>query len=555
MVQIRKRKKRALPSFPAEVETDLEELERQRRIDTDNAREQARESRLQSQRASREDVNEFCQFVGRDSLTNKSIKQELIHEDFQLLADVYNRLIVMAHPESGKTTQLATLRVLSKLGNNPALRVCIVSKTKPNATKTTRVIKQYIEKSNELAEVFPEMVPGDVWSDASFSIRRPVFSKDPSVQAQGLDGSPTGDRIDLLIFDDILDLENTSTPAERKKTLRRIRGKFMDRLSDGAEVLFLTNAWHPKDAAHVLEEEAAKEDGPWFVARFPIQDEEGNLTWPDKWTLERVEEKKGEMGPLDFARAFRCRARHEGESPFDEDAVEACIQFARDQDIELCYEVQWHDMPLGACVFTGVDLAVSKSTASHLTTLVSVLLWPDDNSRQLLWVEAGRYSTREIRDRVIDHHRRYGSIFIVENNAAQAWIMDIIYNQDDLEEEDRVLPTLVPFTTGRNKAHSEFGVEGISAEMAVTKWLLPMWGDDKAAIQAKELKSEVLHYTRGAHTGDRLMGLWFAREGCRRGARAGSREGDRDHSGQSSGGVSIVGDSEGEEDTVQGYGG
>ncbi len=508
---------------PVPVETAEEAHERQTRIDTDKARADALKARRDKARQRREDINEFCSFVGRDAITNKSFIQEQLHEDFQLIADTWPRAIIMAHPESGKTSQIGMLRVLWLLGNNPGLRIAVVSKTKPNATKTTRAIKEYIEKSEELAEVFPELIPGEKWAEDAFIVRRATYSRDPSIQAVGLDGTIIGSRVDVFIFDDILDLENTMTPAERKKALKRIKSKFLDRLTGGGRALFLTNAWHPEDPAHALEKEG-KEGGPWKCFRFSVLDEDGAPSWPDVWSLERIDEVRAELGPIDFARAMLCKARDEGESPFDEDAIERAVQRANDLEVDLVYACRVADLPPMAAIYTGVDLAVSQGPGAHLTALVTILLWPEDLSRQILWVESGRWSSREIRNRILDHDKRYGSTFIVENVAAQKWIIDIVYNQADLEAEERRLPAIVPFRTGRNKAHPQFGVEGLAVEIDADKWVIPTTGPDAAVREVLELRGDMLYYTRGAHTGDRLMGAWFAREGCRRGCFAGRPE-------------------------------
>lgn len=551
-----KRPKQPKAAIPAElfaVETAEEELIRQRRRDQEKTVKEVKKARKARAAICREDVNEFCIFVGRDSETNESITQEEIHEEFQFLADEHKRLIVMSHPESGKTTQLAVLRTLWHLGRNPEKRAVIVSKIDTNATKSTRLIKEYIEKSEELAEVFPELIPGDKWGERFFIVRRPQFSKDPSVQALGLDGSPAGSRIDILILDDVLDLQNTMSPTERKKTLRRIRGAFLDRLSKDAVVIFLTNAWHPEDAAHILEKEAARGKSSWHVAKFPVVDEDGNLSWAAQWDEDRIEEARNDLGALEFARAFLCKARDEGESPFDKDALQAAVDRADEAEIDLIYAVRAEDFE-GYAIYHGVDLAVTKKKGSHLTSITTVGLDMFTGERQLLWVEAGRWSSREIRDRVIDHDKRYGGIFIVENNAAQRWIIDIVYNQSDLPEADRSFPTIIPFTTGKQKAHPQFGVEGLAVEFARTEgalWYFPETGPEEAVKQSIELRGEMLYYSRGAHTGDRLMSLWFSREGCRRGALAGRPEkegkGEHEQAGGSIGSkvrVMILGDEE-----------
>ncbi len=70
------------------------------------------------------------------------------------------------------------------------------------------------------------------------------------------------------------------------------------------------------------------------------------------------------------------------------------------------------------------------------------------------------------------------------------------------------------FTTGKNKAHPEFGVESLATELANNKWLIP----NKGGVLHKELAdwvAELLFYDPREHTGDRVMASWFAREGAR----------------------------------------
>lgn len=414
------------------------------------------------------------------------------------------------------TSQLSILRLLYMIGRNPNIHIALVSKTGGTSSKSARAIKEYIERNEDLHEIFPELIQGNKWEDSFFTVKRSSFSKDPTVQALGLGGTLIGSRVDVLVFDDILDDENTRTPAERKKVYRRVKA-FMDRLSATGVVLFLTNAWHPDDAMHKLEREGT----PSF--RFPVVDDDGVSNWPLKWTPERLEQVRQDLGPLEFARAFLCKARDEGESPFDEQAVESA--FAAGSELRQVSSLLTHELPPGAWIYTGVDLAVTKGTGSHNTAFSTILLWPESDgtmSRQLLWAESGKWSSREIRDRFIDHHKRYMPTFIVENNAAQRWIIDIVQNQADLDASERQALEIVPFTTGKNKAHAVFGVEGLAVEMSAGLWVFPIDGPVRQFVE--DLKTEMLYYSRGGHTGDLLMATWFAREGARRGARAGARE-------------------------------
>lgn len=433
-------------------------------------------------------------------------------------SDDHTYLAGRAFTVTHNTSQLSILRLLYMIGRNPNIHIALVSKTGSTSGKSARAIKEYIERNEDLREIFPELLPGNKWEDSFFTVKRSSFSKDPTVQALGLGGTLIGSRVDVLVFDDILDDENTRTPNERLKVYRRVKA-FMDRLSATGVMYILTNAWHPDDAVHKLERDGT----PSF--RFPVVDEDGKSRWPLKWTPERLEQAREDLGPLEFARAHLCKARDEGESPFDESAIDAA--FRAGDALRLVRSLLTHTLPAGAWIYTGVDLAVTKGIKAHRTAFVTVLLWPEVDgtlSRQVLWAEAGRWSSSEIRDRFLDHNQRYRPTFIVENNAAQRWIIDIVHNQADLPVEQRQTLEIVPFTTGKNKAHATFGVEGVAVEIANGIWVFPTDGPVSQFVE--DLKSDMLYYSRGGHTGDLLMALWFAREGARRGAGAGRAERD-----------------------------
>jgi hypothetical protein len=132
-------------------------------------------------------------------------------------------------------------------------------------------------------------------------------------------------------------------------------------------------------------------------------------------------------------------------------------------------------------------------------------------TRSILNVESGKWTGPEIVQRIRDTHMRYQSIMVVENNASQDFIRQFALAQSAIP--------IIPFTTGRNKAHPEFGIESLAVEMGSGKWKIPNHGG-RCHREVQGLVDEMLFYEPTAHTGDRLMSLWFAREGIRLGARA-----------------------------------
>lgn len=502
----------------------------------------ARRARELRARVAREDPSQFCRFVLRDERTNKHVVQAPMHEEWHKLLSAHDRLLMWSHVEGGKTTQIAVGRVLYELGRDPMLRVCVVSNTSDLAKKMTRLIGQYIEKSAELHEVFPDLRPTDdpslPWKAQALTVRRPgMGGKDPSVQATGVHGNVIGSRIDLLVLDDILDHENTHTPGPREDVYRWIKSTLMSRLTDNARVWIVGNAWHPDDAMHRLEK-----DG--FVAkRFPVILPDGRVTWPAVWPMERIKRARGSdgLGPLEFARQLMCQARDDTSARFKREWIEVCQKLGEDTPFVNDIRQVWAELGIepedadtvrdaldtitrlthaddafggGARVITGVDLAVTKSAAADETVLFTILV-EANGVRRVLSIRSGRWGGPEIVNEIERCYRDFGGIFVVESNAAQKYIVDF------LRDRATNVP-VVPFQTGRNKTDPAFGIESLAVELAAGKWRIPGRVATKTGpvrTTHKEVLdwiAELLFYDPREHTGDRVMASWFAREGARR---------------------------------------
>jgi hypothetical protein len=448
----------------------------------------------------------------RDERTGAPIRQAPFHRLWQDLIRDNKDLILWAAISHGKTMAVAIGRTLWELGRDSSLRIAIISNTKAQATKICRMLARYIEYSDALHEVFPALRPGTVWTTQELIVDRRVAAKDPSVQTCGVHGNIQGSRLDLVIMDDVLDYENTRTVKMRQDLHDWYLSAVAGRLTKDARQIVIGTAFHPDDLLHRL----ARQQG-WTAYRFPALDEEtGDVRWPEQWPLDRITRWRDKNGPLEFARQLMCRARDDSESRFKREWVERCkergrapvpIEVAQQmRDIHFGLPKYLERLPPGYKTVTGVDLAVQQKDTADLTVLFTILVYPDE-SRHVLQIESGRWAGPEIVNRIIDAQRRYQSLVIVENNAGQDFILQFTRTQ-------AAIP-LRAFTTGRNKAHPEFGVESIAAEMANGKWIIPCTPKGQCAPDVDSWMTEMLYYTPDTHTGDRLMASYFAREGAR----------------------------------------
>ncbi len=472
----------------------------------------------------RQDPSVFAGLVMRDEQTNKPIKQAMVHEAWQELATKHDRLLIWSHPIAGKTMQLSVCRVLWELGRNPSLRVAVISRTDLLAVKIVRLIGNMILKSPELHEVFPKLRksgnPGDPWNDHMLVVERGNPNiKDPSVQAFGeASRSIIGTHVDLLIVDDILDEKNTMSVTQMDDMWTWFNSLIEGRLEEHARVIVVGNAWHPRDFLHRLAEQPR-----WKAFKYPVMEPTGEVLpdgspkmmarWPERWPMNRIMERKATLDaarPGEFMRMMMCEARDDTQSRFKVASIEKCKVLGEGRQLLVGLmpdgrPAHLRGIPFGYSIFTGVDLAFQKHSASDLTCFFTIAIAPD-GTRHVLCVESGRWYGPEVRDRAIDTYRRFQSMVIVENNGAQDMLLKFV-------GEKTTIP-IKPFTTGRNKANQEFGVAQMSVEMDNGKWAIPNQSG-RCHPEIDAWIKEMLYYDPLKHTGDRLMASWLAKEGAR----------------------------------------
>lgn len=459
--------------------------------------------------AARQDPAVFCQFVLRNEETGRPIRLSSMHIDWHDVLSSHARVVIWSHTEAGKTQQISVGRILYEIGKNPNIRILIVSDTGERAKKIVKSIKGYIESSPEFRAVFPEVVPDKstttgLWRSDSFNVKRTTLAKDPTVQVVGFEGSILGARADLILIDDYLTPETTYSDHMREKGHAWLKGVIEGRRTKDGRLWFIGNAWHHDDAMHRYAKERRTTS-----RRYPVRDPvTGESSWPEMWSQERIDAELENRGPIEGPRTLLCKTVSDEDRRFKEGYILAALR--RGDGHQLYHSLE--TVPQGWIVVTGVDLGVSKKDAGGETSLCTVACETKTGRRRMIGLEAGRWGGPEIVERIIDVQHRYNSIVYVESNAAQMYIKQFV-------NKESAVPIKALFT-GANKADPAFGLESIATEMSQGKWELPNQGGILEGIMDREvmkLISEMLAYDPKKHTGDRLMSMWFAREGIRKG--------------------------------------
>lgn len=186
----------------------------------------------------------FYEYVMREEVSKARIRtlpfQRLLF-DFVM---TFDKCVVRLPVGGSKTYTMAAL-TLFLLGENPTARGAVVSSTQGQAMKPLALVRDYIEQSAELHAVYPKLIKSqresDPWTQTAITVDRPFGIRDPSLVAVGVDGAIPGARLNWCLVDDILDLQNTSTPEQREKVRRWFATTVLSRLDARGSRLVVTN--------------------------------------------------------------------------------------------------------------------------------------------------------------------------------------------------------------------------------------------------------------------------------------------------------------------------
>ena len=199
------------------------------------------------------------------------------------------------------------------IGRNPNIRFKIISGNESNAAKRLSEVKSHIDEDPLYKLIFPHItLDKNRKNDTlNLNVNYTRHTKDATVEARGVFGDPAGDRADVIVGDDIVNLKNAlQDTALRPKVIQKVRGDWFNLLNprDG-RVWFIFNPWHEEELNSVLKREVANK-GEWVYKRYS-HGKPGNQFYsifpelfPESW----LEAKKLSVGSLEYARAYLCKA-------------------------------------------------------------------------------------------------------------------------------------------------------------------------------------------------------------------------------------------------------
>lgn len=228
---------------------------------------------------------------------------------FDMLENVlmYQNVVVHIPVEHAKSTWISLVYPLWLLARDKNISMAIISNTARQAKGFMSVIKQHLETNELIHRDFPYLIPDYdfKWTETEIFLKRDINkrSKDPSILALGTEGAILGARLDYVIGDDICDLKNTATELYREKVYKWWNEIIDSRVSKTGKKILLGTLQHNQDLLCTLSDKTR-----YHYVHYAGLDERTNPPtplWADKWSVERLLEKKEDIGANSFARVIQ----------------------------------------------------------------------------------------------------------------------------------------------------------------------------------------------------------------------------------------------------------
>lgn len=465
------------------------------------------------------DVAKCAEFTLRAEKTGMPIHLEDGHREMLEICQKHPRIVIIAAPRLGKTTLITYMLQLWRLGRNPnTYSAKVGSATKTNAIRHTRQVRTHIESNRRLRLVFPGLRQGDKWTEEEWEVARSVAgpgSKESSCIALGDMGQYQGFRTQDDFFDDMVDPTISASRYLCEKQAEWVMD-MESRVENAGQRFFIQNCFRRWDTGHILAEKFG-----WYLYLMPALDNLDRTLYPVIWTQPDCDK----YAPARKDQDLRCIPKREGDSEFQEAWIQRCIAQGEGLTLEAASNGNLMRQR-GAVTVTGVDLASRKGKKSDETVLFTVIVAPPEyfgvegysegtRMMRVLNIERRKMFAPEIKRAIVDHWRRYQSVFCVENVSAQAYI------QQMLAVEHPEIP-IMPFTTSAaTKAHPEMGLSSLANEMSMGLWVIPSYREAGGEVLRTEDRvtrwvDELRIYDPESHLPDSVAAMWFARIGARR---------------------------------------
>lgn len=167
-------------------------------------------------------------------------------------------LLIFAPVDSWKSTVMGVMYPLYLMYLTKDVRIGVVSELEDLSKRRVVQARRIIEENPVLPELgIKKPARAYDWGEKSFTIDRKLTAGDPTMRAYGVDGAIQGRKVDLMIFDDVVSIENSRTEAARELLREKVQKEVLSRLTKmppppikKARFIAIGTAFHRDDLMH-----------------------------------------------------------------------------------------------------------------------------------------------------------------------------------------------------------------------------------------------------------------------------------------------------------------
>lgn len=391
------------------------------------------------------------------------------------------RLMIFMPPRHGKS-DLATQKYPAWiLGNEPTYPVIVSSYSQDLATNFGQGTRDIMDSNNYQA-VFNTRLRSDTQSKANW-----MTEKGGGYLAVGVGGSITGKGFKIGIVDDpFKNREEADSQTIREGVWGWWTSTFSTREEGNSAMVVILTRWHEDDLAGRLlkQQKDAEKNGEeyfdkWEILQFKaIADEdeppfrkEGDALWPNKFSIEKLKQKKYNLGPYDWSSLYQ-------QTPIDVDSQEFNKSWFKYRTLEEVNNLVTRN-------FATIDTALSKHAKSDSTGVTRNYVDLDNN-----WnIRSSRYriNSMSLIDLIFKLHDEGMEVIGIEEGAYKEAV------QPFLEEEMRKrnkFPNVVTLKHG-----------GVMKETRI-RGLIPRYSSGSifhVVGECNDLEEELIVFPKGVH--------------------------------------------------------
>jgi len=197
----------------------------------------------------------------------------------------------------GKSTILTITRAIFEIIRNPNVRILIASNTQLQAEVFLREIKFHLQHNPRVLEYFGSFASEDKWDTREIVVATKTSSaKESTITCVGVGGAVVSRHYDIIIADDIVDEDNSRTETQREKVKIWWYKTLLPCLEPDGKLYVLGTRYHYLDLyGHLIKNEY--ENKHQIIRAI---EEDGSTPWPEKFSLEWLEERRRQSGSIIF---------------------------------------------------------------------------------------------------------------------------------------------------------------------------------------------------------------------------------------------------------------